>query len=217
MPMTIDELCYDLGQVYNVLPCVVQRVREAMEAIDQAQRAANGRYRDAQDECDRLVTTLHEAEAERDEARASAQAWHDKYAIYADGENADRIEAIIAERNDFMGKLNEARETIKRLNYKLQRQQAGFADLDRVRKANCSKGGNFGRALANWAAETYHDERDAAVAHLREVLQAIHAPYSATHGPDQVDQPIDAALAWLGAFDARQVQNDKETTNDHPA
>jgi len=37
MAMTLEELLYDLGEVHNVMPCMLQRVREAFEVKDAVQ------------------------------------------------------------------------------------------------------------------------------------------------------------------------------------
>ena len=78
-------------------------------------------------------------------AMPDADEWH------ALRERAERAEAELA----------ESRETIKRLNRRVQVAEAGVAE-----KVKVSAPGSFGRALANAAADMYMRERDEAQAEL---------------------------------------------------
>lgn len=74
-----------------------------------------------------------------------------------------------------------ARASVKRLNYRLQVAESGFAEADKLRRELCTqgRGRTFGRALANWAAAHYQEQRNEAVAHLRAVLELA---YEHSHG-----------------------------------
>ena len=94
---------------------------------------------------------------------------------------AERAEAELAELRDEIGtkvpaimwqhaeaELATARETIKRLNRRVQVAEAGVAE-----KVKASAQGSFGRALANAASEMFMHERDEARADLAALKRMI--------------------------------------------
>lgn len=99
--------------------------------------------------------------AERAEAELAA-------ALKANRDCVDHFEQMQAE-------LAESRETIKRLNRRVQVAEAGVA-----KKVKAS-GGSLGRALANAAADKYMRERDMAQAELVALKARIAEPVDRSH------------------------------------
>jgi hypothetical protein len=80
----------------------------------------------------------------------------------------DGWHALRNERDALKAELAQSRETVKRLNRRVQVAEAGVAE-----KVKESSGRNLGRALANAAAEMYRHERDEARAKLAELKRKI--------------------------------------------
>lgn len=117
----------------------------------------------------------------------------------------EAIEAAIRERADLWSKwqaercfrakaeaeLAAARETIKRLNRRVQVAEAGIAE-----KVKASAPGSLGRALANAAADKYMRERDMAQAELA-ALKARILPGTAKVEIADTDDPDGNPYGWV--------------------
>jgi hypothetical protein len=111
---------------------------------------------------------------------------------------ADENARLLAANRDAMdhfeqmqAELAESRETIKRLNRRVQVAEAGVAE-----KVKAS-GGSLGRALANAAADRYMRERDEAQAELA-ALKARILPGAAEVEIADTDGPDGNPYGWVG-------------------
>src|SRR5690242_515849 len=98
----------------------------------------------------------HEASVELLRLASENAELHKSLAVYVHGNGSQALRAERAE-----AELATARETIKRLNRRVQVAEAGVAQ-----KVKASAPGSFGRGLANAAADMFMHERDEAQAEL---------------------------------------------------
>jgi hypothetical protein len=135
---------------------------------------------DANERAEKAETELTIAHRERDRMFLDAREWATRF-----GEMEARAEKAEAE-------LAESRETIKRLNRRVQIAEAGVAE-----KVKEHAGGSLGRALANAAADMYMRERDEAQAELA-ALKARILPGAAKVEIADTDDPDGNPYGWVG-------------------